>query len=119
MLILPLQNLGLAAGLTTTIVYIHSPTTGDLRMEVVVNDVAQMSVKSGSITLEDAVNFDFDTTTGTQIGTTASQKFAFWGATAVVQQSHIADADGTLADITTKFNTLLSQLETIGINASS
>ena len=26
-------------------------------------------------------------------------------------QDHIADADGQLADITTKFNTLLSQLE--------
>lgn len=26
-------------------------------------------------------------------------------------QDHIADADGTLADITTKFNTLLSQME--------
>ena len=27
------------------------------------------------------------------------------------QEAHIADADGTLADITTKFNTLLSKLE--------
>ena len=27
------------------------------------------------------------------------------------RQAHIADADGTLADITTKFNTLLDQLE--------
>ena len=35
------------------------------------------------------------------------------------QQAHIADADGTLADITTKFNTLLSQLESHGLNASS
>ena len=35
------------------------------------------------------------------------------------QQAHIADADGTLADITTKFNTLLGQLETHGINADS
>ncbi len=26
-------------------------------------------------------------------------------------QDHIADADGTIGDITTKFNTLLSQLE--------
>ena len=30
-------------------------------------------------------------------------------------QTHIVDADGTLADITTKFNTLLSQLEAVGI----
>jgi len=35
------------------------------------------------------------------------------------QQAHIADADGTLADITTKFNTLLSYLENIGLLATS
>jgi len=34
-------------------------------------------------------------------------------------QAHIIDADGTLADITTKFNTLLSYLETAGILATS
>jgi len=35
------------------------------------------------------------------------------------QQAHIADADGTLADITTKFNTLLTRLETHGLLASA
>jgi hypothetical protein len=35
------------------------------------------------------------------------------------QQAHIADADGTLADITTKFNTLLAELEAFGPLASS
>jgi len=35
------------------------------------------------------------------------------------QQAHIVDADGTLADITTKFNTLLSELEAFGPLASS
>jgi len=35
------------------------------------------------------------------------------------QQSHIVDADGTLADITTKFNTLLSYLENLGLLATS
>ena len=34
-------------------------------------------------------------------------------------QAHIIDADGNLADITTKFNTLLSQLETAEILESS
>ena len=37
----------------------------------------------------------------------------------IVAQPHIIDADGNLADITTKFNTLLSQLETLGILATS
>ncbi len=35
------------------------------------------------------------------------------------QQAHIIDADGFLADITTKFNTLLSYLETHGILSST
>jgi hypothetical protein len=34
-------------------------------------------------------------------------------------QAHIIDADGTLADITAKFNTLLSDLETLGFLLSS
>ena len=33
---------------------------------------------------------------------------------ALAPSAHIADADGTLADITTKFNTLLAQLEAAG-----
>ena len=35
------------------------------------------------------------------------------------QQAHIIDADGTLADITTKFNTLLADLEGFGLLASA
>lgn len=35
------------------------------------------------------------------------------------ERDHIADADGTLADITTKFNTLLSQLEAQKLLADS
>jgi hypothetical protein len=35
------------------------------------------------------------------------------------EQTHIVDADGTLADITTKFNDLLSKLETLGFLATS
>jgi hypothetical protein len=37
-----------------------------------------------------------------------------YGVAAVAQQAGIADADGTLADITTKFNSLLAKLETLG-----
>lgn len=33
----------------------------------------------------------------------------------ITPQSHIADANGTIEDITTKFNTLLLALETLGI----
>jgi hypothetical protein len=55
-----------------------------------------------------------------------SQQFKFtnaglmglFGATPVAQRAHIVDADGTLADITTKFNQLLLDLETLGTHAS-
>lgn len=59
------------------------------------------------------------TSVGTQIGTSASQKLGFFGETPVIQQATIANADGTLPDITTKFNTLLSHLETYGLLADS
>lgn len=43
----------------------------------------------------------------------------FLGATPIARQAHIVDADGNLADITTKFNTLLSYLENFGFIATS
>lgn len=43
----------------------------------------------------------------------------FFNTTPVAQESHIIDADGTLADITTKFNTLLFSLETYGLLAAA
>jgi hypothetical protein len=41
-------------------------------------------------------------------------KIGIFSQTPVVQQSHIVNADGSLADITTKFNTLLASLEAYG-----
>ena len=49
----------------------------------------------------------------------ATKAIAFFGVTPQVQQSHIIDADGNLADITTKFNTLLADLEGYGLLKSS
>jgi len=45
--------------------------------------------------------------------------FGVAGVTPKAQQAHIVDADGTLADITTKFNTLLADLEGFGFLATS
>ena len=66
-----------------------------------------------------AGNIATDTTTGTKIGTATNQKIGFFNATPIVQQAHIVDADGTLADITTKFNTLLARMESFGFHATS
>jgi hypothetical protein len=43
-----------------------------------------------AITLADAVNIAVNTTTGTKIGTAASQKLGFFGATPVIQQAGVA-----------------------------
>ena len=47
-------------------------------------------------------------------GTTAG----FFGVAPTTQPTTIVDADGTLADITTKFNSLLAKLETLGLLAA-
>ena len=49
----------------------------------------------------------------------ASGKIGFFAAAPATRQAHIIDADGNLADITTKFNTLLSYFETYGLLASA
>jgi hypothetical protein len=49
----------------------------------------------GSVTLTDASNLIFATTTGTKIGTATSQKLAFWNATPIVQPT-TAVASATL-----------------------
>jgi hypothetical protein len=40
---------------------------------------------------------------------------SFFGVNAVARPAAIANADGTLADLTTKFNTLLATLRTLGL----
>ena len=45
--------------------------------------------------------------------------FGMAAVTPQTQQAHIIDADGTLGDITTKFNTLLANLEGFGFHATS
>jgi hypothetical protein len=69
--------------------------------------------------MDSAGNITLDTTTGAKLGTATAQKLGFWNATPVVQPAGIVDADGTLADATTKLNSLLTKLETIGLLAAA
>ncbi len=55
---------------------------------------------------------------GVTIAQSASEPVGFFGTTPAVQQAGIANADGQLADITTKFNTLLSELSAYGLLAA-
>ena len=72
---------------------------------------------SRNLNFQDGINIIFDTRTGTRIGTATTQKLAFWNATPVAQQASIADADGTLADATTKINSILDVLDALGFTA--
>lgn len=46
-------------------------------------------------------------------------KLGFFDTNPVVQPNHIIDANGTLADLTTKFNSLLTQLAALGLQAAA
>jgi hypothetical protein len=72
------------------------------------------------IFLNDGENLVLGTTTGSMVGSTASQKLAFWGATPIVQQAHIADSAGLwTVDGQDTVNAILAALENVGILASS
>lgn len=77
---------------------------------------------SGNVTWVDGGTINVGTTTGVQIGTAAAQKLGFFGATPVVQESHIADPSGggtQDAEARTAINAILAALETLGFLATS
>ena len=111
-------------------------------------EVSEALELTEDLTLADGVDIIVDTTTGTKIGTGATQKLGFYGATPVVRQSHIANitttatsgslpsANGTvtIADATTpsvtelleycveletKVEAILTALRNLGLLASS
>ena len=73
---------------------------------------------AGTKTVADAANLALGTTTGSKIGTGATQKIGFWNATPAVQPTAVADATDAAAAIT-QLNALLAKLRTIGLIASS
>jgi hypothetical protein len=76
-----------------------------------------LTINTVGATITD-VDIVLGTTTGTKIGTATNQKLGFFNAAPVVQRTGIVDADGSLADVTTKFNTLITALETLGLLAT-
>lgn len=63
-----------------------------------------------SITLDASTSINFDSTTGGYIGRTTSQKFGFWGATAIVQPTTGITAD----TFTSGVGTVLTDADTFG-----
>ena len=81
---------------------------------------------SGTNSTDHAVKLQIDSqdifvaqATGDGAGGITNKAIGAFGVTPQVQQAHIADADGTLADITTKFNQLKADIEGFGFNAAS
>lgn len=70
----------------------------------------------------DGGNIIFGTTGGSMIGTAAAQKLSFWGVTPIIQPIHVANPSGGAtvdAEARTAINSILAQLASMGLQASS
>ena len=84
--------------------------------------VAGMLTANGGITMGDGDNIVLNTTTGTKIGTAASQKLGFYNATPVVQRTLIADPSGGAtqdAEARTAIVAIIDALVATGLMAAS
>lgn len=72
------------------------------------------NVLSG-MTISDASDVVIGTTTGTKIGTGATQKIGFYGVAPVVKPANIAAATGTIASCQTTINAMLLLLQSVGL----
>lgn len=74
-------------------------------------------ITSAGLTMTDAMNIVAGTTTGSKIGTGATQKLGFWNATPVVQPTAVIDATDA-PSVITQLNALLARMRTIGLIAT-
>lgn len=78
----------------------------------------RITIGSGLMTFLDGLNLAVGATTGTKIGTTATQKIGFYGATPVVRPAAVADATGGTtidAEARAAVNALLARVRTLGL----
>lgn len=68
-----------------------------------------------SRTYIDGENLVFGTSTGTMIGTSASQKMGFYGVTPVIKPANIPAAGATLGSVQTTINSALTLLQSLGL----
>lgn len=93
-------------------VFVVDTTTGAVAATLTTTAAAGFTC-AGHLTMGDAKNVILNTTTGTKIGTAATQKLGFWNATPIVQPSgasqaalthSVGTADGTVDDVGAAFN---------------
>jgi hypothetical protein len=95
----PAGGSGSSANAAVTAITIDSTQAVTLASTLAVTGASTLTgllTANGGITLGDAQNIAFNTTTGTKIGATTSQKLGFWNATPIVQPT-TAVASATVA----------------------
>jgi hypothetical protein len=99
---------------------------GDTDANLLFVDASADTVQIGAATASDSakfyVNGKISTSDELEVNGALNHDgstLGFYGTNPAAQPSNIADADGTLADITTKFNSLLAALENLGLLAAS
>lgn len=80
-------------------------SSADLYLEVGSGDARTITLRNTS---NNGLNISFADTTGTKLGTSTSQKMAFWGVTPVVQQVLATGTSATVDDV-------ISLLQTLGL----
>ena len=76
------------------------------------------NLTADDVTVRDGKNIVLDTTTGTKIGTSASQKLGFFNATPVVQPAAISNSSTSTSDLSSKLNSLLQKMRDLGLIAT-
>jgi len=101
---------------TVTITTYHTTLSGDYNNWRLYCDQDAVYVsKTGDLVLRNDIRSD--KTVGTKIGQTAAEKFAFWGATPVVQPATVANATNA-TDVITQVNAVIARLKTLGLIAT-
>jgi hypothetical protein len=67
-------------------------------VEFYYNDLLKLKILANEFRFTDSVNLYFATTNGTKIGTTTSQKLAFWNATPIVQPANTVSINDLLVN---------------------
>ncbi len=101
--------------------------SSSLRLQISAADIIQLSSSTATfiqgLTISDAKNIVFNTTTGTKIGTGTTQKLAFWNKTPIVQPTtaitaaaFVANTSGTVNDTATFGGYTIGQIAAALIN---
>lgn len=101
--------LGRAISLTNpTYTFITAGTYGlgqtGTQVSLIANSVAVIAASSTVLTIANAVNFAFNATTGTKLGTATTQKLSFWNAIPIVQPTTGVAAATFVANAGTAIN---------------